>query len=91
MWDAVGVGIMTAGGTTDTTLADIVVVGDMKGTREAMATRVMDEAILTKDTAERTRAVDIAVEKASMVEAGSTAEVDSTVAAGSMEVDAAKR
>ncbi len=91
MWDAVGVGITTAGGTTDTTLADIVAVGDMKGTREAMLTRVMAEAMPMKDMAERTVAVDIAVEKASMVEAGSTAEVDSTEAAGSMEVDAAKR
>ena len=91
MWDAVGVGIMTAGGTMDTTLADIVAAGDMKDTREAMPTRAMAEAMAMKDTAERTQAVDTAVEKASMVEAGSTAEVDSTVAAGSMEVDAAKR
>lgn len=79
MWDAAGVGIMTAGGTTDTTLADIVAAGDMKDTREAMPTRAMAEAMPMKDTAERTQAVDTAVEKASMVEAGS------------MEVDAAKR
>ena len=75
----------------DTTPVVIVAVGDTMATREAMYTRVMVEAMPMKDMAECTRAADIAVEKASMEEAGSTAEVDSTVAAGSMEVDAAKR
>ncbi len=88
MSDAVGAGGMTDGGTTDTTLAVIVAVGGMMGTREAMRTRAM---------AERTLAADIAVErasavgKASMVEEASTAVRSSTVAAGSMEVDAGKR
>ncbi len=75
---------MTDGGTMDTTPVVIVAVGDTMATREAMHARVMVEAMPMKDMAEPTRAVDIAVEKASMEEAGSTA-------AGSMEVDVAKR
>lgn len=93
MWDAVGAGIMAAGGTTDTMPVVIVAVGYMTA---------MPEAMHMKDMAEPTRVAvfavvqDSAVERASMVEAGTTVEVGITVAvvptaAGSMEVDAVKR
>src|SRR5579872_5715976 len=77
MVDADGAGIMTAGGTTDITLADIVAVGDMMATREAMPMKDMAEAMLMKDMAEPASDIEVerasAAEKAFMEEAGSTA------------------
>lgn len=86
-WDVVGAGIMTAGGTMDTTPVAIVAAGDMTAMPEAMRMRAIAELMRAADIAVEQ---DSAVEKASMVEVDTTVEVAS-MAADSMEVDAVKR